>query len=124
MFLRRHSIDSIKSINLKMNYFFRFSKTWLFSVLQFLYILIETFSASKKLEIYSFLDKFLQKYALFATYKSYRITDIFGNLYAKDLFIFSFNSQVYTDRLIFQKDFSLYLKYIFIRARGQFCLMY
>ena len=63
-------------------------------------------------------------YVLCGTYKSYRIIDIFVNLYTKDLYIFGFNSQVYTDKAIFSKDFSLYLKYILTWSRGQFQLMY
>ena len=45
-----------------MNYIFNFSKLELFCVLQFLSVLIDIFSASKSLEIPSFLDFYKSMY--------------------------------------------------------------
>ena len=91
-----------------MNNFFDLQKCDFF-VLQFVCVGFQTFSTRKNLRIYRLLDITLQKYVLCGTYKSYGITKIFSNLYTNDFYIFSFNSQVYTDRLILQPDISLYL---------------
>ena len=119
-FFRQHSKGCIKSIDLKMNYFFGFSKIWPFIALQFFHVRVETCSTSKSLELYTFLYISLQKYVLCVTYKLYQFTEIFSNLYTRDLYIFSFISQIYPDSLISQQYISLYLKYIPTQTRGWF----
>ena len=54
----------IKSIGLKMTYFFGSPKRWLFFLLHFLYFSIKTLSGSKNLEPYNLFNISLSKYVL------------------------------------------------------------
>ena len=72
--IRRHSIDCIKSIELKKNHFFGSSK-----MRYFLFYIF--FKKKLSVQTYNFWGLSLYKYILYRTKKSYRIIDLFDNLY-------------------------------------------
>ena len=93
--------DYIKSNDLTINYLFRFLKIWLFFFLQLFYFWIKTLSARKSLEIYSLFWTYLYTNMYYLKLTNHMELLKYLVIYIKHIYIFSLNSQVCTDRIIF-----------------------
>ena len=93
--------DCIKSNDLTMNYLFRFLKIWLFFFLQLFYFWIKTLSARKNVEIYSLFWTYLYTNMYYLKLTNHMELLKYLVIYIKHIYIFSLNSQVCTDRIIF-----------------------